>query len=108
MLVEAPYTKGDTVAVKLNSGEEVIAKFEEEDNKGVHVSKPVVMANTPKGLAFIPFLATQDIKGRPTVALRTHSVVTINKVAQNISDAYTQGTSGIVKASPLETATLGS
>ena len=53
MLVEAPYTKGDTVAVKLNSGEEVIAKFEEEDNKGVHVSKPVVMANTPKGLAFI-------------------------------------------------------
>ena len=32
MLIDTPYKNGDIVSIKLNSGEEVIAKLEEETN----------------------------------------------------------------------------
>ena len=40
MLIEAPYTVGDTVSIKLSSGEEVVARLEAESGDKITVVKP--------------------------------------------------------------------
>ena len=37
MLIEAPYKVGDTVTFKLNSGEEIVGKLTEENEKGFKI-----------------------------------------------------------------------
>jgi len=50
MLIDTPYKNGDIVSIKLNSGEEVIAKLEDETGTHYKLSKPLMVAATQQGL----------------------------------------------------------
>ena len=41
MLLEVPYKKGDTVSIKLISGEEVVARIEEINDTSFKLHKPL-------------------------------------------------------------------
>ena len=43
MLIEAQYKVGDVVSIKLSSGEEMIARFEDENEDVVTVAKPYIL-----------------------------------------------------------------
>ena len=43
MLLETPYKIGDTVSFKLTSGEELVARLEEETDKTFKLHKPMVL-----------------------------------------------------------------
>ncbi len=42
MIIEAPYKVGDVVSIKLSSGEEMIAKLEEETATHISLNKPLI------------------------------------------------------------------
>jgi small nuclear ribonucleoprotein (snRNP)-like protein len=43
MLIETPYKVGDTVSIKLSSGEELVARLEAETDKHYTLSKPLML-----------------------------------------------------------------
>ena len=61
MLVENQIKSGQIVTIKLTSGEEIIAKLEENTNDILKVSRPVVLTMTQNGLGMAPYLFTVDI-----------------------------------------------
>lgn len=95
MLIETPYKNGDIVAVKLVSGEEVIGRLEAETSDHIKLNKPTVFANTPQGVALVPFMQTMDLGLNPTVPLRAGNCTAVIKVAQELANVYIEGTSGI-------------
>jgi len=43
MIIETPYKVGDTVSIKLTSGEEVVARLEEEKDTSFILHKPLMV-----------------------------------------------------------------
>lgn len=61
MLIDKGLSTGEIVTIKLTSGEELIARLIEESNDYYKVSKPMVVATTPKGLGLMPYAITVDL-----------------------------------------------
>ena len=93
MLVEVSYKIGDTVSVKLNSGEEVVARLEEESDTNITLHKPMVLVAGQKGLGLAPFMfsVTPDSKFN----ISKTSFVCILKTEKGLASQYTEQTTGI-------------
>ena len=93
MLIETPYKIGDTVSLKLSTGEEVIARLEDETDTNVTLHKPMVLIANQQGLGMAPFMfsVSPDSKFK----LRLSSVTCIVKTEKEIASQYTQQTTGI-------------
>jgi hypothetical protein len=94
MLIQTPYKSGDIISFKLTSGEEIVAKFEEETEKEFRVRNPLGMAmigNGGYGLA--PYMMTVDPK--QSFTFRREAIVVINKTVDDTANSYIEATSGI-------------
>lgn len=93
MIIETPYKVGDTISLKLSSGEEIIARLTEENDKAFVLSKPMMLAATQQGIGLAPFMfsVTPDTK----VTLNRNLVITVAKTMKEMSDQYIQGTTGL-------------
>jgi hypothetical protein len=93
MLVEVPYKEGDTVSLKLSSGEEIVARLEKETETAFTVKKPMVLIAQAEGLGLAPFMfsVSPDAKFN----LQATSVSCVAKTQDEISKQYTATTSGI-------------
>lgn len=60
MLLERPIKKGSIITVKLNSGEELVARFETEDDDSLNISKVRTVAHGQQGLGIIPWMMTSQ------------------------------------------------
>lgn len=58
MLFEKKFSDNDVVSLKLASGEEVLGRFVSEDLTSITLSKPLMIAMTPKGPAMAPLMMT--------------------------------------------------
>ena len=47
MLVEVSFKKGDTISLKLASGEEIVGRFDSRVTGGYEVTKPMVLIASP-------------------------------------------------------------
>ena len=93
MLIEAPYKVGDTVSFKLNSGEELVARFDTEDAKSFTLRKPMVLIIQEQGLALAPFMF--GVSPEQKFVLQAHAVSCVAKTEVEIGKQYTSQTSGI-------------
>ena len=93
MLIETPYKNGDTVSLKLNSGEEVIARLEEETDSQLTLHKPMMLVANQQGLGLGPFMfsVSPDSKFK----INRHSVLCVVKTEKELASQYTQQTTGI-------------
>jgi hypothetical protein len=93
MLLTFPYKNGDTVSLKLVSGEEVVARLVEEDADFITISKPLSLGMGQNGPALTGFMLTaqpsHDIK------LRAQHVLTTTKTEDVIASQYLQSTTSI-------------
>ena len=96
MIIEAPYTMGDTVSIKLNSGEEMIARIEAEDSTHVTVVKPLMLMATEQGMGLAPFMFTVSPEAK--IKLKLNSIICIVKSAKDAADMYIKQTTGIQTA----------
>lgn len=95
MLINKGFSSGDVVSIKLINGDEIIAKFEKEDNDTVTVNRPLALTMNGQGLGMIPW-----------VFLGKDSAITIDKrntffVVESKGEAakqYLEGTTGIALA----------
>jgi len=93
MLIEAPYKVGDTVSLKLSSGEEIVARLDAETEKSFTVRKPMVLIAQEKGLGLAPFMFSVSPDGK--FNLQATSVSCIAKTQDEIGKQYVSQTSGI-------------
>ena len=97
MLIEAQYKVGDVVSIKLSSGEEMIARFEEENDKDVIVAKPYILIAAQNGMALAPYMFT--VAPETKIKLKINNVICIVKSAKDAADMYVKQSTGIAIAS---------
>ena len=93
MLIETPYKVGETVSLKLTSGEEVVARLEEEKDSNFILHKPLMVTATQQGLGLAPFMFT--IGPDAKVKIDHTKVVCLVKTQDEMSKQYIQSTTGI-------------
>ena len=97
MLIDPVYKANDIVAIRITGGDEVIAKFIEEDNTGITVSKPLALTMTKDGLGMTQYIMMADFT--KNFNFNKSTVVTIGKAHKAATDNYIKGTTGIQPAS---------
>lgn len=93
MIIETPYKMGDTVSLKLLSGEEVVGRLDDEA-KGYKMHKPMMLVQTGEGLGLAPFMFSVSVDSPVTIS--KEAVSCIMKTADEVAKSYTQQTTGIV------------
>lgn len=93
MIIEAPYKHNDTVTVKTAAGEEVVARFVEEDNTHITVMRPLAIVATQQGIGLGPFGFT--ISPDSKIKLNKSAILFVHKTDAEMANQYTQSTTGI-------------
>lgn len=94
MLFETPYQNGDTVSLKLSSGEEVIGRLEEETKDSIKLHKPLMLTMSQQGIGLAPFMFTANPD--TSITLKQDKVICIVKTIDEMSKQYISNTTGIV------------
>jgi len=87
------YEVGQVYTIKLNSGEELIAKVIEITDTQLVITDPLSIAQGPKGMTLIPSMFTANPE-KP-IRLNTSSVTLYAFTEYNVKDQYTTMTTGI-------------
>jgi hypothetical protein len=97
MLFEIPYKTGDTVSLKLISGEEVVGRVGEPTQDVVVLTKPMTFIMGPQGLGMVPYMfsAPQDAK----IKIKESAIVAIVKTDDQINKQYIQQTTSLALVS---------
>lgn len=96
MLIETPYKSGDTVSLKLSSGEEIVARLEEETTTKFILNKPMVLIMQQQGLGLAPFMFSVSPDAKFNIQATT--VTCVAKTEGEIADQYIASTSNIQMA----------
>jgi hypothetical protein len=88
------YNKGDVIDFKLLSGEEIIARLDEDRENEYILMKPMALINTPNGgLGMMPAPIASDHV--TPVMLNKHAVAFHCKCEQSLASQYLEKTTGI-------------
>lgn len=100
MLVNSSYKKGETICVKVSTGEEVVGRFDSQDGD-IQVVKPCVITLNPQNgqAMLIPWLMSIDTNTSDPITIKKEHIITTNKPNKSLSDVYIQNTTGIAPAS---------
>jgi len=93
MLIEVGYKEGDTVSMKLTSGEEIIARLEKEDASSITLNKPLMVVANQQGLGLAPFMFTVNPESK--FKINTSNVLCIVKTEDDMAKQYVSSTTGI-------------
>ena len=81
---------------KMNSGEEIVTRIVNIDDKHIEIEHPIVVALTPQGLQMMPGIFTSD--NTKNVRLNTNSYSMVAETREDVRNNYIQATTGIVPA----------
>jgi hypothetical protein len=93
MLIDLPYKNGDTITIKTTSGEEIVARLEEENDKILKLHKPRAIMASGQGVGLGPFAFT--VNPDADVQINKNTVVMIAKTDKEMASQYVQSTTGI-------------
>ena len=96
MIIETPYKATDTITIKTNAGEELVARFVEEDANTLTVEKPMAIVATQQGIGLGPFTFT--ISPDAKVKINKHGCLVIHKTDGEMAKQYVSSTTGIQMA----------
>ena len=83
----------EVYTLKLNSGEELIAKVKSVDGTELVLAEPVSVAPGPQGMGLVPSIFTADPKGE--YRLNTNSVSLYAVTDSTVKNKYIEATTGI-------------
>ena len=93
MLIQAPYTKNDTITFRTSAGEEIVARFVEENDKTLTVTKPMALMAQNGGFGLGPWLLTAD--PAQNIPVNKNIVQFVVKTQSDMASQYTQATTGL-------------
>ena len=102
MLLNKGYESGTVVTFKLITGEELLARVQDETLIEFKITQPVTLVPTKQGtLAMRPYLLSTDLN---TLAISLNKSAVVLHIATNkeVADQYTQAVSGIKPVSSLD------
>lgn len=94
MLIEKKTSVGDIITIKMNNGDELLAKLVDAQNDKLTVSKPLQVAMSHQGFALIPYVLTINPDTMIDIDLR--GVVFYTKTLQEIGNEYIKQTTNLV------------
>ena len=97
MIIETPYKANDTITIRTVAGEEIVARFVEENDKIITIQKPLALMMTPQGgvgLGNFAFTIPQDAK----LTLNKSSILFVHKTDSEMAKQYVSSTTGIQMA----------
>ena len=86
-------TPNTVYTLKLNSGEELIAKVIQTGSEFITIEEPVSIAPTQQGMQMIPSVFTANPKGE--FKLNTNNISLYAETDDSIKDKYLEATTGI-------------
>lgn len=92
MLLSKPISLGSVVSLKLVNGDEIIARFEGEDENTIKINRPLALTMGPQGLGMIPWMFLGD--GETYTLKREHVFVMVSS-KKDAATQYMEGTTGI-------------
>jgi hypothetical protein len=95
MLMQKPITQGSVVSLKLVNGDEIIARYDGEDDNTIKINRPLALTMGAQGLGMIPWLFLGDTD---TYTLKREHVFVMVASKKDAADQYMQGTTGIALA----------
>lgn len=96
MLLDKPIKQGTTISIKITSGEEVIACYEDDTDVSLIVTKPATISATPDGkMGIIPWMMTSRVE---KFYINKTAVVAYVATEEEISKGYLQSTTNITLA----------
>lgn len=95
MLLQKPITQGTVVSLKLLNGDEIIARFETEDENTIKINRPLALTMGAQGLGMIPWMFLGDTEN---YTLKRDHVFVMVPSKKDAADQYMQGTTGIAMA----------
>jgi len=93
MIIETPYKATDTITIRTTAGEELLARFVEENDKAITVEKPMAVMVTQQGLGLGPFTFTVNPDSK--LKLNKDTIVFIHKTDSEMAKQYVSNTSNI-------------
>ena len=93
MLIQAPYSKNDTITFRTSAGEEIVARFVEENDKTLTVTKPMALMAQNGGFGLGPWLLTAD--PAQNIPVNKNIVQFVVKTQSDMASQYTQATTGL-------------
>jgi hypothetical protein len=93
MIIEAPYKTNDTITIRTAAGEEILARFVEENDKTITVQKPLALIVSQQGIGLGPFTFTASPDAK--ISLRKESLLFIVKTDADMAKQYVSSTSGL-------------
>ena len=93
MLIETLYKIGDTVSLKLSSGEEIVARMDGETSTEFTLKKPMVLIMQQEGLGLAPYMYSVSPDAKFNILANTVSCVA--KTEGEIAKQYMASTSSI-------------
>ena len=95
MLLKKPITQGSVVSIKIINGDEIIARYENEDADTVTINRPLALTMGQGGLGMIPWVFLGDSE---TITLQKRHLFFVIPSKKDAADQYLQGTTGIALA----------
>jgi hypothetical protein len=95
MLLKKPITQGSVVSIKIINGDEIIARYENEDSDTVTINRPLALTMGQGGLGMIPWVFLGDSE---TITLQKSHLFFVIPSKKDAADQYIQGTTGIALA----------
>ena len=93
MLITKPIEKNDVVTIKMMNGEEILGKFESENDDELIVSRAsVVAANEDGKMGLVPWLMSASPE---KVSINKATVVAYLPTVEEIAKVFTEATSSI-------------
>lgn len=93
MLIDKGVSAGDVVTLKLTSGEEIVARLDEETATHYKLSKPMVIGMGQQGPGLMPYLFT--VSPDKVIPLSKNTVTVVVASDKQFADQYLQSTTGI-------------
>lgn len=87
------FSVGEVYTLKINSGEELVAKVVEVHSDFIQVSEPVSVAPGPQGMGLVPSLFTAD-HGKP-ITINTHNISMHALTDEPVRVKYIEATTGL-------------
>ncbi len=96
MLISKGVSAGEVITLKLTSGEEIVAKLEEETDSYYKLSKPMVIGMGQKGPGLMPYLFT--VNPNTDIRLQKSTVTVAEATDEAFAKQFLESTTGIALA----------
>jgi hypothetical protein len=96
MLINKPIEAQSTITIKTTGGDEVVARFVEEDSNTITIKKPLALMVTQNGIGLGPWVFTADVDDN--IQLNKSTIVFYTKTDKDMANQYMTSTTGLAMA----------